>query len=132
MASETTRSRVTHQPQEISIILQLFALFGGPFSWVFAFLLNYFFATRACSHLMTDAPTYDYVLTIITGLITISAGVVGWRIWTRAREIERNSPSTRTARIQFFGLGGIVTSMLFLFGIILLNIPFYLLPVCHS
>ena len=106
-----------------------------PVAWALHELLSYIVASLACTS-GRFGPTVggtsgaEWLLGLIT-LVAVataaSGGVLGFRLWRESETGIKGKGGSREARSGFLGIVGMMVSVLFLFGIVLLGAaPFFL------
>jgi putative membrane protein len=101
--------------RQVNPVALTFALLGGAFAWLFhlmgLYALHPLECTRSSISLMVG-------LTVVMGLVTTAAGVVGWRHWNVAPEDQ-----VVRGRARFMARSGLILNVLFLYIIIAQSVP---------
>jgi hypothetical protein len=105
-----------------------FGMLGGPFAALLNITIGYPTVDRAC---VSDSSIVLHVLTIVSLVIAIAAGLTAWRL----RERIGNRPSAggdALSRGRFMATVGILTSTVSVFALVLQWIPIFFLGACHG
>lgn len=107
--------------------LTWFALLGAAVAWMLHLSLTYPLTAFYCDN---GAAYALFVISGVTGLAAVAAGVAGWWGYRRLPEEEREGLSRESSRRGFMLYLGILLSGLFLLAIILATIPMLVLDPC--
>lgn len=119
-----------------------FGLFGAPGVWSIQLMVSYAFAAHSCypARIPLHAPTFGWVWTLelvvslVALVVALAAGATALHSW-RATRTESEGPKEALleageGRTRFMAFAGILTSALFLLGVVLNGAALFLLPVC--
>jgi hypothetical protein len=130
-----------HQAQSNGEWALWFAVLGPPLAWTVQLLVGYYLSSLNCKSQFSGFQLLGVsgfkvlivVLSLVAALVTVAAGLTGWRRWRDTGAVESRTDEGLSGRVAFMALGGALLSMLFLLLIILSAIPSMVLShACHT
>lgn len=119
-----------------------FGLFGAPVAWSIQELVSYAVVAHACYPNLQPQPTQSIsgawsialIVSLLTLLIGLAAGVTAYRSWANSRE-ERGNPEHHPlehgeGRTRFMALSGLIVSSIFLLNLVMNAAVLFLVPAC--
>jgi hypothetical protein len=114
-------------------------ILAAPIAWVSLELIGYYFAARSCEPggggipmLGTGHPRATHAALSVIAAIIALLGLMTAAMNLRSLMREPKPASTEWGRARFMALVGVLTSALFLGGIILFGIPAFLVNACSQ
>lgn len=142
------RSATERQPHpsphraRVGLLATWFGILGAPVAWSLQELVNFGLSSYACyphdapltQPLWAQLTTITYVVEAIALLIGLAAGATAWRNWRRSRT-EKDGNADRLlgggdGRTRFMAMVGMLTSGLFLVGIVFATLYIAGVPAC--
>ena len=97
---------------------------GGPIAFALDRLASIVLVSEGCgtggSRILglTTSQMLVAIITVVTALIAVAAGLVSWRIWRHTGRPEDETSVGNIARVPFWALGGLILSAIFLAAIV--------------
>lgn len=110
----------SNRPAAVSGFALWFGALGALIAWTIHFALAYPLVELVCQ---TGWGFLLEVISAVTFVAAVAAGVVSWRNWHAFDEAEREDLLGRGSRPAFMALLGIFAAVIFIVGIILGTIP---------
>ena len=108
----------------------------APVAWALAELLGYILVARACDRgtrsAMAHAGLTQDVVAIGLGIIAVAGLAIAVGNWRRVRDSSAAGEQTASGRARFMALGGVVTSALFVLGILFFALAPLFLNACNQ
>lgn len=131
----------TLAPLPVSAGRLWFGVLAAPAAWSVAGLADYVAVGSRCrldpvgpGHPAGQVPGVAIALTVLALVIAGAALVVSWSNWNRVREdagrLPRTGEPSALGRARFLSFAGMLGSILFLLGIVLLGFPSLVLNPC--
>lgn len=117
---------------EAGVGVILFAFLGPATAWTLHFLVIYFLVALYCTTGRRDVTAVVLAATVVFALMSVAAGVVGYRAWSRERGDQGWAEAvTGGAKWSTFLLVmGVLSSGLFTLLIVLEGLPPLFVPAC--
>lgn len=126
------RKRALLGEHEAGVGLILFAFLGPALAWTLHFLVIYFLVALYCTTGGGDVTAVILAATAVFAAVSVAAGVVGYRAWTRERGGQGWAEAV-TGGAQwssFLLVMGVLSSVLFTLLIVLEGLPPLFVPAC--
>lgn len=104
-----------------------FSVLTGPIAWGIHSLAEYFLSPVACAN-HNELPLH--LATVLLTLVTLYAGVVGWRLWRQTGYVDQSGSDGARGWKSFLAIGGVFISGMFVLIILAEGIPGLFLNVC--
>jgi hypothetical protein len=112
----------------------------APSAWVLMEFVGYYLAARSCEPELSGVPflgtANPRVTQVVLDVVALVAGLVGLSVacgsWRTLRSAPARRSSPELGRAQFLAFVGVLTSALFLGGLVLFGLPPFLVNACSQ
>lgn len=108
----------------------------APVAWIVAELLGYYLTSRACDRASAATASHaggtQVVLAVSLGVIALGGLSIAIANWRAVRAPSSAGDPPAWGRGQFMALAGVITSALFVLGIVLFALPPFLVNACDQ
>ena len=111
------------------VALFWFGVLAAPSAWALHLTVSYGYDEAACSDRVGVSAVEPLILAsgAVCAVIAVAGGMAAWSVWRRA---SRGAVADPRAWVQVLGVGSVLSSVLFLFAIVMQTVQVLALSAC--
>jgi hypothetical protein len=127
-----TTASAARAPSDIRLSRLLFGALGAPAAWAIHLLVNYLLVSATCWTGAYAIMVAVHVVTALTFLVAVAAGVIAWGTWQRLGKAEHTTAGDWQGVSTFLGVWGMAASAIFALLILVGGFAGFFLDPCRS